>query len=332
MRKIAENLLRLSDKELLEHLQLLEEYILEATWTNVRQFQRHYNDHVLDEDEDFNPDNPKFVHMEEQDYKDMAEKFSELTADKSTYRVFYNNDGTVSNRLMNTRSNVIGFILKPDVGKYQRVMRKAKIIKTPTEYLPNGISGEEYRTLIVYVDEGGEDEIISCYLLRPKKMFGIFKYQFEDELPENQEKVNIDSVLNSIIEKYSTNSISYGSMYILPNGTLLDLGDSGYGHSDLSAYLNDVGVENDYEQGKASKLLKSLGWIRLNTKLKFIDFPDKMFTSAQEQKLKDAIDYMGNDVQVTVNGQTKIYKDKIPEYILYRVERCYSSGTLYESN
>ena len=331
MRKISENLLKLSNIKLLEHLQLLEEYILEATWTNVRQFQRHYDDHVLDEDEDFNPDNPKFVHMEEQDYKDMAEKFSELPADKATYRVFYNNDGTVSNRLMNTRSNVIGFILKPDVGKYQRVTRKAKIIKTPIEYLPNGVSGEEYRTLVVYVDEGGEDEIISCYLLRPKKMFGIFKYQFEDELPENQEKVNIDSVLNSIIEKYSTNSISYGSMYILPDGTLLDLGDSGYGHSDLSAYLNDVGVENDYEQGKASKLLKSLGWIRLNTKLKFIDFPDKMFTSAQEQKLKDAIDYMGNDVQVTVGGQTKIYKDKIPEYILYRVKRSYSSGTLYES-
>lgn len=188
MKKITENLLKLSDLKLLEHLQLLEKYILEATWTNVRQFQRHYYDHVLDTDEEFNPDNPKFVHMEEQDYKDMAEKFSELPADKATYRAFYNNDGTVSNRLMNTRSNVIGFILKPDVGKYQRVIRKAKIIKTPIEYLPNGVNGEEYRTLVVYVDEGGEDEIISCYLLRPKKMFGIFKYQFEDELPENQDK------------------------------------------------------------------------------------------------------------------------------------------------
>lgn len=140
----------------------------------------------------------------------------------------------------------------------------------------------------------------------------------------------MEDTINSIIETYKTDRIVYGSMYILPDGTLLDLGNSGYGHSDLSRYLNDVGIEIDYELGKASKLLKSLGWIRLNTKLKFIDFPDNVFTSEQEDRLKEAIDYMGNDIQVTAKGQSKVYKDKIPEYILGRVKRLYSSGTLYE--
>ena len=338
MRKLSESLNNLSDMELLEHLQLLEDFLLEASWTNTRQFKRHYNDHVLDEDEEFSPDNPKFKHIDETEYRKMAEDFSELPADKATYRVFYNEDGSVKNRLMNTRSNVIGFILKPDEGKFQRITRKAKIIKTPQEYLPDGVSGEEFRTLVVYVDDGGEEEIISCYLLRPKKMFGIFKYQFEDELPENQdmkEKEHLtegimEDTINNIIETYKTDRIVYGSMYILPDGTLLDLGNSGYGHSDLSSYLNDVGVEIDYELGKASKLLKSLGWIRLNTKMKFIDFPDNVFTSEQEDRLKEAIDYMGNDIQVTAKGQSKVYKDKIPEYILGRVKRLYSSETLYE--
>ena len=185
MKRISEKLLRLNDLQLLEHIQLLEEFISESTWYNTKQLHRHYIDHVLGEDEEFSPDNPKFVHMTEEEYRNMAEKFSELPADKATYRVFYNPDGTIKNRVMNTRSEVIGFVLKPDVGKFQRIERKAKVIKTPQEYLPHGVSGNDFRTLVVYVDEGGEDEIISCYLLRPKKMFGIFKHQFEDELPEN---------------------------------------------------------------------------------------------------------------------------------------------------
>ena len=201
MRKLSEGLNNLSDIELLEHLQLLEDFLLEASWTNTRQFKRHYTDHVLGEDEKFSPDNPKFKHVYETEYRKMAEDFSELPADKATYKVFFNEDGSIKNRLMNTRSNVIGFILKPDEGKFQRITRKAKIVKTPQEYLPEGVSGEEYRTLVVYVDDGGEEEIISCYLLRPRKMFGIFKYQFEDELPENQSRVEKEHLTEEIEER-----------------------------------------------------------------------------------------------------------------------------------
>ena len=208
MKSIKKNLLNLSDIQLLEHLQLYEEFLLEATWTNKRQFERHYNDHVLQDEEEFSPDNPKFAHIDELEYKDMAEKFSELPADKAVYRTIYNNDGSIDKRLMNTRSDVIGFILSPDTNKFQRITRKAKIVKTPKEYLPSGVSGEEYRTLVVYVDDGGEEEIISCYLLRPKKMFGIFKYQFQDELPENQSKEEKEVETTTQEEEPQNNSIN----------------------------------------------------------------------------------------------------------------------------
>lgn len=134
----------------------------------------------------------------------------------------------------------------------------------------------------------------------------------------------------SIIGYYKTDHITYGSMYILPDGTLLDLGSTGYGHSDLSAYLDELGIEIAYRPGTASKYLRSLNWVRLNTKLKFIDFPDKVFTSKQERKLTEAIDYMQDDIQVTVKGQSKVYKGVTTEYIIDRVKRCYSSGNLYE--
>lgn len=140
-----------------------------------------------------------------------------------------------------------------------------------------------------------------------------------------------EEMLKKIIDAYLTDPISYGSMYILPDGRLLYLGDSGWGHANVSYFINQNGHEIDYKEGTASKLLKSLGWIRLNTKLKFIDFCDTMFTSAQETQLEYAIDYMENDVQVTVKGQSKIYKNVSAEYILSRVKRCYSSGTLYEN-
>lgn len=187
MKRISSKLSNLSDTQLLEHLQLYEELLLEVAWSNARQFKRHYDDHVLKEDETFSPDNPKFAPMDESEYKRMAEEISELPVEKAVYKTIYNSDGTVSRRIMNTRSKAIGFILKPDEGKFKRIVRKAKIIKTPKVFLPDGVNGDEYRTLVVYVDDGGEEEIISCYLLRPRKMFGLFNYQYGGELPENQD-------------------------------------------------------------------------------------------------------------------------------------------------
>lgn len=158
-------------------------------------------------------------------------------------------------------------------------------------------------------------------------------YEEESEKDSSSTKTKEEKqkeAISTIISKYKITSIPYGSMYILPNGTMLDLGNSGYGHAMISDYLNECGVEIDYEIGRASKLLKSLGWIRVNTKLRFIDFPNSMFTDAQEEKLKDAIDFMRDDIQVTVLNQSRVYRDVTPEYIIERVKQCYTFGVLRE--
>lgn len=142
---------------------------------------------------------------------------------------------------------------------------------------------------------------------------------------KNQEKV-----IAEVIEKYKCSAIMLGSMYILSDGTLLYLGDTGFGHSELSETLEFLNIEKDFEPGKASKLLRGLGWIRLNTKIKFIEFTDVLPTAKQEVVLLKALEFMHNDVQVYVKDKTKIYKDRLPEDVLKLVKRCYSSGTLYE--
>lgn len=65
-------------------------------------------------------------------------------------------------------------------------------------------------------------------------------------------------VLQKIIDTYKTDHIGYGSMYILPDGALLYLGDSGWGHANVSSYINENGYEINYKEGTESSLLKSL--------------------------------------------------------------------------
>ena len=140
-----------------------------------------------------------------------------------------------------------------------------------------------------------------------------------------------EEFLKIIINDYKCNDIIWGSMYILPDGTLLNLGDSGYGHSDLSTLLNDYNFEVNYQSGKASPLLKSLGWIRLNTKVKFVDLPKIKPTDIQYEKLLLALDYMKSDYQITCpDNQFKIYKDRVSDDVIKLIKRYYSSGILYE--
>ena len=140
-----------------------------------------------------------------------------------------------------------------------------------------------------------------------------------------------------LLKPYITNHFSTGSYYIDENGIIYNLGNSGYGHAEVSELLNDNGLEIDYKIGKSSKFLKSAGWIRLNTNLNFIELPEKRITEEQKNSLLLALDLMLNNVkmdkkvQVTVNDQRTDYEKCLPEYIIKRIERYYTSGTLYES-
>ena len=137
--------------------------------------------------------------------------------------------------------------------------------------------------------------------------------------------------LEIITNEYKCSGIICGSMYILPDGMFLDLGDSGYGHSNLSSLLDEYGFEINYEPGKTSKLLKSMGWIRLNTKIKFIDLSNIKPTNEQYEKLLIALDYMKEYQITTSDKQVKIYKNRVSDDIIKLIKRYYASGVLYEN-
>lgn len=145
------------------------------------------------------------------------------------------------------------------------------------------------------------------------------------------------SKAKELLKDYIKDSFSLGSYYIAEDGTIYDLGNSGYGHAEVSALLDDNGLEVDYKEGTSSKFLKSSGWIRLNTNLNFIELPDTAITTDQEASLLLALDAMhknfkvGDSIQVLGKDNSVTYKDCASDYILDRIKRYYSSGTLYEN-
>lgn len=146
------------------------------------------------------------------------------------------------------------------------------------------------------------------------------------------EEEHISDVIKKVIEKYKVDSFSVNSsMYILPDGTLLDLGTSGNGHSDLAKFLADEEIEKNYKEGKASSFLYSLGWIRVNNRYKFITIPEIKLTEAQYVRLLELFDIFKKDYQVTtLDGQYQVYMDRTSDEVVKLIRRYYLSGKLYE--
>ena len=78
----------------------------------------------------------------------------------------------------------------------------------------------------------------------------------------------------------------FGAMYITPSGTLIDCSAFPNGHADVSAWLNEKGLEIDYRLGEPSKLLYLKGWLRLNTKVGYIEEPHGVLTAQQRERLE----------------------------------------------
>lgn len=95
--------------------------------------------------------------------------------------------------------------------------------------------------------------------------------------------------LDEVIRRFETSAFAVGAMYILPDGRLLDLSILENGHLDFFSML-DVDDPPSY--------LKRLGWIRLNTKIKYVELPSAPMTAIQKQKLDIALKLMGDGVQI----------------------------------
>ena len=86
------------------------------------------------------------------------------------------------------------------------------------------------------------------------------------------ERVNQnETVLRETVARLKTDSIPYGAMYILPNGTLLDLSAFENGHADLWAYLDEHIPITSYPQYDIVNYLRDKGWRKANTKVGYIE-------------------------------------------------------------
>ena len=92
--------------------------------------------------------------------------------------------------------------------------------------------------------------------------------------------------IDKAIELFKTEAIGLGAMYVLPDGTMLDLGGLENGHASFWKIAGCSDIK-----------LKSLGWMRLNTKLKYVEMP-KQITAAQSLRLEQAMAVMGDGVQI----------------------------------
>lgn len=86
------------------------------------------------------------------------------------------------------------------------------------------------------------------------------------------ERINqSEELLRETVARLKTDSIPYGAMYILPNGTVLDLSTFENGHADLWAYLDERIPITNYPQCDIVHYLRDKGWIRANTKVGYIE-------------------------------------------------------------
>lgn len=99
-----------------------------------------------------------------------------------------------------------------------------------------------------------------------------------------------DAVLRELEQNYKTDEPVFGAMYMTPSGVLIDCSLFPNGHADISAWLNEQGVEIEYRIGEPSRLLYLKGWIRMNTKVGYIEEPHGGFTIQQTKRLNSIFD------------------------------------------
>ena len=115
----------------------------------------------------------------------------------------------------------------------------------------------------------------------------------QEQIPEIHEEISAnkklwerrDAVLRELEQSYKTDEPVFGAMYITPSGTLIDCSIFPSGHADISASLHEQGLEIDYQPGEPSQLLHLKGWLRLNTKVGYIEEPHGVLTERQRERL-----------------------------------------------
>lgn len=104
---------------------------------------------------------------------------------------------------------------------------------------------------------------------------------------ENELESRRDTALRELEQKYKTDEPVFGAMYMTPFGTLIDCSMFPNGHADVSAWLNGQGLEIDYRPGEPSQLLHQKGWLRLNTKVGYVEQSGRAITVRQQRRIAE---------------------------------------------
>ena len=112
--------------------------------------------------------------------------------------------------------------------------------------------------------------------------------EIHEEVAENKKLwERRDAALRELEQKYKTDEPVFGAMYMTPFGTLIDCSMFLNGHADVSAWLNEQGLEIDYRPGEPSQLLHLKGWLRLNTKVGYVEQSDRAITVHQKLRIAE---------------------------------------------
>lgn len=112
--------------------------------------------------------------------------------------------------------------------------------------------------------------------------------EIHEEVAENKKLwERRDAALRELEQKYKTDEPVFGAMYMTPFGTLVDCSLFLNGHADVSAWLHEQGLEIDYRPGEASRLLCERGWLRLNTKVGYVEQSDRAITVHQKLRIAE---------------------------------------------
>lgn len=115
--------------------------------------------------------------------------------------------------------------------------------------------------------------------------------QYVEQVNQNE------AALRETISRLNTDSIPYGAMYIMPDGTVLDLSAFENGHADLWAYLNERIPITSYPQYDIVNYLRDKGWIKANTKEEYIE-TEHIPTEKQMRKICEILKLYSINVKI----------------------------------
>lgn len=158
-----------------------------------------------------------------------------------------------------------------------------------------------------------------------------FNTNWNDLLNRSDEPA--DSFLKAVINTLKVSELPANSLYLTPQGNILDLGDSGEGHTLLAELLFLKGIEVPTEESpdEYSEYLYNKGWIRANTGfIKYLQLTATRPTTEQYALLIPLIDALQPEVEIVYENGSKIYRNRPTDEIVKLIKRYYSSGVLYE--